>query len=73
MLSFEGLRELLAKRVAAMDRLEQAKMLHQQLQRKFGPLTETALVFVYAADADLLLEWGERLLTAERLDDVFGD
>ncbi len=104
-LSLEGLKGMLAERVAAMYRLErmrgrrdgrmegleegrqvgwqegrqegrqegEADLLLRQLQRKFGPLQETALARVRAADSEALLEWGERILTAERLEDVFGD
>jgi hypothetical protein len=40
------------------------------LERRFGPLTAEARERVEGADADTLLRWGERLLTARRLEEV---
>ena len=37
---------------------------------KFGPLDAATEERVRSADADRLLEWGERILSAERLEDV---
>ena len=51
----------------------EATMLRRQLKSRFGDLDERTLARVAAGDADRLLEWGERILTAERLEDVFGD
>jgi predicted transposase/invertase (TIGR01784 family) len=54
-------------------RLEgEAAMLLHQLERKFHPLPESARQRVAAADADTLLAWGERLLDANSLDEVWG-
>lgn len=43
------------------------------LERKFGPLEAGVRERLDAADPDTLLEWGERVLTASRLEDVFGN
>ena len=51
----------------------ESAMFLRLLEVRFGPLDEHTLARVSAADADRLLEWGERILTAERLEDVFGD
>jgi hypothetical protein len=40
---------------------------------KFGPLAPAVEERVRSADAGRLLEWSERVLTAERLQDVFED
>ncbi len=50
-----------------------AGMLLRQLRLKFGPLAPEVEERVRSTDADRLLEWGDRVLTAERLQDVFGD
>jgi hypothetical protein len=40
---------------------------------KFGPLEPALEDRVRSADADLLLKWGERVLTAESLQEIFRD
>jgi len=45
----------------------------RQLRLKFGPLEPEIEDQVRSADADRLLEWGERVLTAENLQDIFRD
>lgn len=47
-------------------------MLLRQLERKFKPLPESARERIAKADAETLLVWGERLLDAQRLEDVWG-
>jgi hypothetical protein len=42
------------------------------LRLKFGPLSPEVEEQVRSADAARLLSWSERVLTAERLQDVFG-
>jgi predicted transposase/invertase (TIGR01784 family) len=51
----------------------EARMLLRQLRLKFGRLDSTLEEQVRSADADRLLEFGDRILTAERLEDVFRD
>ncbi len=46
-------------------------LLLRQLGRRFGPLPALAVYRVSNASADELIEWGERILDAESLDDVF--
>jgi len=49
----------------------EAALLLRQLERKFGRLDLQTSERVQGADAERLLDWGERVLTAERLEDVF--
>ena len=50
-----------------------ARILLRLLHLKFGPLSAEVEERVSSTDADRLLEWSDRVLTAERLQDVFGD
>jgi predicted transposase YdaD len=43
------------------------------IERKFGPLDRKTRARVHRADTGQLLQWGERLLTADRLEEVFAD
>jgi len=65
----EGLREGLQKGLQKGE----AKLLIRQLELKFGPLDEETRNRVLAAEPDRLLEWGERILKAPSLADLFGD
>jgi predicted transposase YdaD len=47
-----------------------AEFLLRLLSRKFGPLDAGIRQRIAQADTDRLLEWAERVLTAERLEDV---
>ncbi|HYU33247.1 MAG TPA: DUF4351 domain-containing protein [Thermoanaerobaculia bacterium] len=49
----------------------EARLLLRQLERKFGPLDARTRARIRRAGPDRLLEWGERVLTAERLEQVF--
>ena len=51
----------------------EARMLLRLLRLKFGPLAPEVEERVLSTDADRLLEWSERVLSAERLQDVFID
>ena len=51
----------------------EAALLLRQLERRFGPLGESTRARVLAADPEQLLMWGERILSAETLADVFGE
>lgn len=48
----------------------EARMLTSLLQLRFGDLPEAARQRIESADADTLLRWSERVLTAESLEDV---
>jgi hypothetical protein len=41
------------------------------LERRFGPLDDAIRQQVKIADAEILLLWGERILTAQTIDEVF--
>ena len=49
----------------------EARLLLRQLERKFGTLDAQTRERVESADARQLLAWGERVLEAGRLEDVF--
>ncbi len=52
----------------------EALMLTRLLQFKFGPhLDDTIRKSISEADSETLLRWGDRVLTAESLEDVFED
>jgi predicted transposase/invertase (TIGR01784 family) len=51
----------------------EARLVLRLLRLKFGPLEPEHEERVRSADPDLLLVWGERVLTAESLQDVFRD
>ncbi|HEX3128183.1 MAG TPA: Rpn family recombination-promoting nuclease/putative transposase, partial [Thermoanaerobaculia bacterium] len=51
----------------------EARMLLRQLRAKFGTVDAGTEERVRSADAERLLEWGERILTAERVEDLFRD
>ncbi|HEX3526338.1 MAG TPA: hypothetical protein VH988_04660 [Thermoanaerobaculia bacterium] len=52
-------------------RREVLQLFLRQLEIKFGELDEHTRARASAADSQRLMEWGERLLSAERLADVF--
>ncbi len=49
----------------------EAAILIRLLTLRFGPLDESSLLRIRQADAETLLQWGERVLTAVVLEDVF--
>jgi hypothetical protein len=63
----QGLEQGLKKGI----RQGEAQMLLRQLSLRFGYLPQSAREQVESADADTLLRWSERILTATTLDEVF--
>ena len=63
----EGLQEGLQKGLQKGE----ANLLLGLLERKFGRLHLKTRKRVQSADTERLLDWGMRVLTAERLEDVF--
>ncbi len=49
----------------------EAAVLMRQLQIKFGPLAEQERQKIESADAKTLLEWSERILTANCVEEIF--
>lgn len=49
----------------------EAIFLLRLLEQKFGRIDPKTRTRVQSADAERLLDWGLRVLTAERLEDVF--
>ncbi len=66
-------RELREKALQEGRQEGEARLLLRLLRLKFGPLDSETEERVHAAGADRLLEWGERVLTAESLQEIFGD
>jgi hypothetical protein len=48
----------------------EALILQRLMRLKFGELPEETRRRIESADADTLLTWSERILTAERIEDV---
>ena len=51
----------------------EALLLQRQLTRRFGALSATQLASIAAATPTQLETWGDRVLEAKSLDEVFGD
>ncbi len=51
----------------------EAEFLIHLLERRFGQIGETMRERIEAADTRTLLIWGERILTAQTIEEVFGD
>ena len=49
----------------------EAALLLRLLELRFGPLNETSGARVRRADAETLLRWGEKVLTAASLEEIF--
>jgi hypothetical protein len=50
----------------------ETKVLLTQLQLKFGPVSEAVRAKIERADADTLLRWSERILSATSIEQVLG-
>ncbi len=48
----------------------EAAVLLRQIERKFGPPSEAIAQRIRCADADTLLDWSERILSASSVDAV---
>lgn len=69
----EGLAEGLATGEARGIAVGEASMLRRQLERKFGPLTDLVQTRLQTASAHDLERWGERILTANSVEEVFAE
>ncbi|QEP43451.1 DUF4351 domain-containing protein [Ectothiorhodospiraceae bacterium BW-2] len=49
----------------------EANILIRQLKTKFGMVPGETMARIEQADADTLLRWSERILTAEKPEDLF--
>ncbi len=65
----EGIREGIEKGIEKGE----ATVLMRQLTARFGELDEAHRSRIEQASADELLVWAERILTADKISDVFGD
>jgi hypothetical protein len=69
----EGVQKGLQKGIQKGRQEGEAAVLLRQLERKFGRVDSKTRKRVQSADAERLLDWSERVLTADRLEDVFGN
>jgi hypothetical protein len=69
----EWSREIRREGMEKGERKGEANLLLHLLERKFGPLDAPTRARIRRAGSERLLEWGERFVTAERLEQVFGD
>lgn len=67
----KGIKEGREKGIQEGRQAGEALFLLRLLERKFGRLDPQIRKRVRSADAERLLDWGERVLTAQRLEDVF--
>lgn len=67
----EGLQEGLREGLREGLQEGEAKLLLRLLERRFGPLPEAIRQRVAGADAETLLVYGEKVLEARSLDEVF--
>lgn len=67
----QGLKEGLKEGREEGVRKGMAKVLLHVLERKFGPVDPRTRARIRRAGSDRLLEWLDRVLTAERLEQVF--
>ncbi len=51
----------------------EAEILLRQMERKFGPVSDAHRKRVQQAECDQLLQWAERILIADSVEDVFRD
>lgn len=65
----EGFREGFQE---GLEEVRREAVLRSLLHQKFGSLSPEAEERIRSAGRDQLLEWSKRVLTAERLQDVFG-
>jgi hypothetical protein len=54
------------------QRQGERRLLLRQLRARFGELPPAIVARVEAAEPEVLEAWGERVLTAQSLDEVFG-
>jgi predicted transposase YdaD len=69
----EGLKEGLKEGLQKGIRDGEATLLLRQLEMKFGRLDARTIERVRAASSEVLLDWGGRLIDAQRLEDVLGE
>ena len=67
----EGLQKGMEEGLQQGKRLGEAEVLVYLLERKFGPLPQRHRETIDQADADTLLRWAERVLTAGTVEEVF--
>jgi hypothetical protein len=71
--TLEEMANVLAKNIDKCRRQGQASMLLQLLQTKFGLADGSLEERAHGAQSEQLLEWAKRILSADRLEDVFKD
>jgi predicted transposase/invertase (TIGR01784 family) len=66
----QGINQGISQGLDQGQRLGEATALLRQIERKFGPPSDSVRERVLAADSDTLLEWLDRILVAESVDAV---
>ncbi|HJW87622.1 MAG TPA: DUF4351 domain-containing protein [Candidatus Brocadiaceae bacterium] len=67
----QGMRQGMQQGVQQGMQQGESTMLFRLLERKFGQVSKKVKRKIEAADSDTLLEWGEKILSASTIDDVF--
>ena len=67
----QGMEQGIEQGIEQGKRQGEAELLLRQLERKFGPASATLRQRIQEADAETLLEWSERILTAQTPEAVF--
>jgi len=67
----QGVRQGIQQGVVQGIQRGEAKMLIRQLTQRFGTLPDETRIKIESADADTLLAWSERILTAETIEEIF--
>ncbi len=69
----QGLQQGLQRGIQRGLQQGEAALLARLAERRFGPLPASARERIEGADAETLLRWGENLLAAQSLDEIFTD
>ena len=69
----QGLEQGLQQGLQQGETKGEAALLVRQLELKFGSLSPEHRAKINGADAETLLVWGERILSAETVEEVFAD
>jgi len=67
----QGMEQGIEQGIEQGKRQGEAEVLLRQLERKFGPASATLRQRIQEADAETLLHWSERILTADTPEAVF--
>jgi hypothetical protein len=66
-----GMEKGMQKGIQQGKQLGAADMLLRQIERRFGPPSDMVRERITRADSDTLMQWSERMLDAQNLDDLW--